>query len=58
MGTDFQCGCRCSMGHWFLCDLHESEIIDYNLKKFSKHHESKIRVCQKSQKDFKQVKKK
>lgn len=23
MGNDFKCGCRLSMGHWFLCDVHE-----------------------------------
>ena len=27
MGKDFKCGCRCSMGHWFLCSKHEAELI-------------------------------
>lgn len=27
IGEDFKCGCRCSMGRWFLCDKHESELI-------------------------------
>lgn len=27
MGTDYKCGCRYSMGHWFLCDEHEALII-------------------------------
>jgi len=27
MGMDFKCGCRCSLGHWFLCKKHEKEIL-------------------------------
>ena len=27
MGQDFDCGCRCSMGTWFLCEKHEAELI-------------------------------
>ena len=26
MGTDFKCGCRVSMGHWFLCLTHEAML--------------------------------
>jgi hypothetical protein len=26
MGQDYKCGCRCSMGHWFLCKAHEREL--------------------------------
>jgi hypothetical protein len=22
MGMEYKCGCRCSMGHWFLCNEH------------------------------------
>ena len=28
MGRDFKCGCRCSMGHWFLCRTHEEELVE------------------------------
>ena len=27
MGMDFDCGCRCSFGNWFLCEKHEAELI-------------------------------
>ncbi len=27
MGQDFDCGCRCSMGTWYLCEKHEAELI-------------------------------
>lgn len=27
MGADYKCGCRCSAGHWFLCNEHEAELI-------------------------------
>ena len=27
MGTNFKCGCRFSMGSWFLCDEHELEVF-------------------------------
>ena len=27
MGRDFKCGCRFSMGHWFLCDKHHTELL-------------------------------
>ena len=27
MGQGFDCGCRCSMGHWFLCCKHETELL-------------------------------
>lgn len=27
MGIDYLCGCRCSFGHWFLCNKHENLII-------------------------------
>jgi len=26
MGQDYKCGCRYSMGHWFLCKKHEKEL--------------------------------
>lgn len=28
MGMDYECGCRESMGHWFLCKKHEAELLD------------------------------
>lgn len=31
MGDDLKCGCRCSMGHWFLCDKHENQIVNENI---------------------------
>jgi len=27
MGMDYKCGCRVSMGHWFLCAKHEAELL-------------------------------
>ena len=26
MGIDYKCGCRVSMGHWFLCMKHEAML--------------------------------
>jgi hypothetical protein len=28
MGQDWSCGCRISMGHWFLCKNHENLLIE------------------------------
>ena len=28
MGKDFKCGCRYSLGHWFLCDKHRLELVE------------------------------
>ena len=28
MGEDWSCGCRLSMGHWFLCQNHESILLE------------------------------
>lgn len=28
MGTDYKCGCRYSMGHWFLCEHHEHMLLE------------------------------
>lgn len=28
MGTDFNCGCRNSMGRWFLCEKHEIQLMN------------------------------
>ena len=42
MGHDYQCGCRCSMGVWFLCDRHIQIIEDENICKcghtFEEHY--------------------
>lgn len=27
IGVNFICGCRCSAGHWFLCDKHEAQLL-------------------------------
>lgn len=27
MGLDFKCGCRLSMGAWYLCTTHETYLI-------------------------------
>ena len=27
MGEDWSCGCRVSMGHWFLCQNHEFILL-------------------------------
>ena len=31
MGTDYECGCRQSGGHWFLCNKHKT-ILENELK--------------------------
>lgn len=28
MGTDFKCGCRTSLGAWYICKKHESKLIE------------------------------
>ena len=28
MGFDYKCGCRFSMGHWFLCEHHEHMLLE------------------------------
>ena len=28
MGKDFKCGCRVAGGAWYLCDGHESRLIN------------------------------
>ncbi|MGD9381199.1 MAG: hypothetical protein PVI03_02030 [Candidatus Thorarchaeota archaeon] len=41
MGTDFDCGCRRSMGHWFLCEKHTKlveEGVELREKSVCKHH--------------------
>lgn len=27
IGINFKCGCRCSMGNWFLCNAHEDMLM-------------------------------
>ncbi len=26
MGTNYKCGCRSSLGRWYLCEYHEKEL--------------------------------
>lgn len=33
MGTDFDCGCRCSRGHWFPCKRHENDLIELIMRR-------------------------
>ena len=28
MGTNYECGCRSSMGSWYLCGTHELELVN------------------------------
>lgn len=40
MGIDYECGCRQSGGHWFLCNKHEQtledELVEYTDASFFK----------------------
>lgn len=40
MGTDYKCGCRNSMGHWFLCKGH-NQILCMELEPYEEETEEK-----------------